>query len=107
MPQSFRTAGKAFQVIDQATRGILVPYEGGERIILDLAGAHSMKDEIRLIQQAQRYSVNVFEHTFKKLMAQGALTPVGETGAIALRKEFYSLETGLRLEPGELELLNY
>ena len=100
MPQSFRTANKAFQVIDQATRGILVPYEGGERIILDLAGAHTMKDEIRLIRQAQRYSVSVFEHTFKKLMAQGALTPVGETGAIALRKEFYSLETGLRLEPG-------
>jgi len=107
MPQSFRTAGKAFQVIDQATRGILVPYEGGERIILDLAGAHTMKDEIRLLRQAQRYSVNVFEHTFKKLMAQGALTPVGETGAFALRKEFYSLETGIRLEPGEFELLNY
>jgi CRISPR-associated endonuclease/helicase Cas3 len=107
MPQSFRTANKAFQVIDQATRGILAPYKDGDRIILSLAGAHAMKDEIQLIRQAQRYSVNVFEHTFQELMARGALIPVGETGAFALRKEFYSLETGVRLEPGELELLNY
>ena len=107
MPQSFRTANQAFQVIDQATRGILVPYEDGEQIILDLAGAHTIKDEILLIRKAQRYSVNVFEHTFKQLMSQGALTQVGETGAFVLRKEFYSLETGIRLEPGELELMNY
>ena len=107
MPQSFRTAGEAFCVIDQATRGILVPYGQGEQIILDLAGVHEMKDEIHLLRKAQRFSVSVFEHTYQELAAQGALMQVGETGAFALRKEFYDKMTGVRLDPGELELLNY
>lgn len=104
-PHGFRTAGQAFHVIDEATRGILVPYGKGEEIITDLAGEHSMQDEIRLIRQAQQYSVNVYEQTFRKLLEQGALVSMGKTGAVALRKEFYSDETGVCLEPGALEFL--
>ncbi len=105
LAQSFRTAGEAFHVIDEATTGILTPYGEGEEIILDLAGRHGMKDEILLLRRAQRFSVSVFQQRFRKLEELGALTPVGETGAAALKKEFYDDSTGVRLEPGALEFL--
>jgi len=103
--QSFRTAGEAFRVIDAPTRAILVPYGEGAEIILDLAGEHSMQEEIHLLRRAQRFSVGVYEHAFRRLMAQRALISVAETGALALKPEFYDGETGVLLEPGEMEFL--
>lgn len=104
--QSFRTAGEAFNVIDQNTRPILVPYGEGASIIADLLGGHDMEDEIRLIRRAQRFSVNVYENVYRALSDSGALYPVGDTGIVALRSEFYDAESGLQVEPGAMELLD-
>lgn len=103
--QRFRAAGEHFKVIDAPTRSVLTPWRVGEEIILALAAAPSMKDEIALLRRAQRYSVNLYEHAFRGLEARGALFSLGETGAIALRKEFYDGATGVRLEGGELDYL--
>ncbi len=105
---SFRTAGEVFNVINQNTRALLVPYgEEGEKLIADILGDHDMKEEIRLIRRAQFFSVNVYEHSFRALDERGALYPLGDTGIVALRGEFYGAESGLQVEPGEMELMAY
>jgi len=106
LKQSFRKAGETFEVIDQKTRPVVVPYGEGKEIIAALFGAHDMKEEIRLMRRAQRFSVNVYEHEYRALEDRHALYPVGETGIVALREEFYSAEIGLVLDPAGMELLN-
>ena len=105
--QRFRTAGERFKVIDAPTRSVLTPWKAGGEITLALAAAPSMKGEIALLRRAQRYSVNLYEHAFRGLEARGALFSLGETGAIALREEFYDGATGVRLESGEMDFLGY
>lgn len=81
--QSFQSAAKAFQVIDSATRGVIVPYgDEGKEIITALCGLHGLDKEFRLIKQAQRYSVNVFPHELNKLNETGAIHEVQEGSGI-------------------------
>ncbi|MBQ9165862.1 MAG: CRISPR-associated endonuclease Cas3'', partial [Oscillospiraceae bacterium] len=101
--QSFRSAGVVFQVIDQKTETVLVPYGEGRELIAQLAGAHSMEEEIFLLRKAQAYSVSLFENVIRRLNAENALVPVGETGAVALREGYYDDDGGVRTERKELE----
>ncbi|MGM9537302.1 MAG: CRISPR-associated endonuclease Cas3'' [Candidatus Onthomonas sp.] len=101
--QSFRSAGAVFQVIDQKTETVLVPYGAGRELIARLTGAHSMEEEIFLLRKAQAYSVSLFENVMRRLNAEHALVPVGETGATALLDGYYDSDGGVRTERQELE----
>jgi CRISPR-associated endonuclease/helicase Cas3 len=93
--QSFRTAGGEFRVIDSATRGVVVPYKDGEQVIIELCGAVGLERQGRLLKQAQRYSVNLFDYQFNKLFEAGAIQEVQEGAGIHyLDKRFYSKEFG-------------
>ncbi len=63
--QAFKTAWKNFEVIEDNTVGVIVPYGEGERIIgkllsLELRSADDYKRCYRLLEKAQQYTVNVF-----------------------------------------------
>lgn len=105
--QSFRTAGAAFEVLDQGTKSVLVPYGGGKRLIEKLAGQHTLYEEMKYLKEAQQYSVNLFDHVFNRLAGEGALYPLGETGAVALKEEYYGACTGVLLTPQEMTSLIY
>ena len=83
--QSFRTAGTVFQVIDQKTKSVIVPYGKGKELIERLGDRHTLSEEIRLLKEAQQYSVNLFEHIFNRLAGEDALVSLGETGAVILK----------------------
>jgi CRISPR-associated endonuclease/helicase Cas3 len=98
--QSFRTANGEFRVIDSLTRGVVVPYRDGTQIITDLCGAFGLEMQANLLKQAQRYSVNLFEHQFKKLLEVGAIREVQEGAEIYyLKEEHYSDEFGWSDKP--------
>ena len=98
--QSFRTASGEFHVIDSPTRGILVPYEEGEKIIIELCRAFGLEKQGKLLKRAQRYSVNLFEYQFKKLSEAGAIKEVQEGAEIYyLNEQYYSKEFGWTHEP--------
>lgn len=98
--QSFRTASREFRVIDSPTRGVVVPYEGGEKVITELCGAFGLEKQGKLLKQAQRYSVNLFDHQFKKLFAGGAIKEVQpEAGIYYLDEQYYGRELGWSDEP--------
>lgn len=82
-----------------------MPYREGEELIAQLHGSHTMEEEIRLMRQMQQYCVNLYDNMYRRLAEEDALYPVGESGIIVLRKEYYSETSGVKTEAGELEEL--
>lgn len=98
--QSFQSAGRVFQVIGSATRGVVVPYKGGQAIITELCGAPEIEKQYGLLKSAQRYSVNLFEHQFDNLYKVGAIQEVQPgAGVYHLDEQYYSEEFGWADEP--------
>jgi CRISPR-associated endonuclease/helicase Cas3 len=94
--QSFQSAAKAFRVIDSLTQGVIVPYgEDGDKIITELCGAHELEKQYKLIKKAQRLSVNLFPHEFRKLADKNAIREVQKgAGIFYLDKQYYSEKFG-------------
>jgi len=98
--QSFRTANKVFRVIDQNTRGVIVPYGKGKDLINNLCNASDFIEIEGLLKEAQRYSVNLFEYQFQNLTQSRAIHEVQEgTGIYYLEEPFYSEKFGWSDEP--------
>jgi CRISPR-associated endonuclease/helicase Cas3 len=95
--QSFSAAANAFQPIDTATRGVIVPFGAeGEKIINELCSAFDIATQFELLRRAQRYTVSVFPHVLKKLTDEQAVHEVQEgAGILHLSKRYYSDEFGL------------
>lgn len=94
--QSFQSAAKAFRVIDSLTQGVIVPYgEDGNKIITELCGAYELEKQYGLIKKAQRFSVNLFPHEFRKLADNNAIREVQKgAGIFYLDKQYYSEKFG-------------
>jgi len=106
--QSFKTAGRKFQALDSATTSVVVPFGDGKNLIGELC-AHYYNSQImsRLLRQAQRYSVNIYEGEKKRLFDAGALheTTPG-SGVYFLDDRFYDGNLGIVSEPtGTMPLL--
>jgi CRISPR-associated endonuclease/helicase Cas3 len=98
--QSFRSASGEFRVINSPTRGVIVPYGDGENIITELCSAFGLEKQGKLLKQAQRYSVNLFDHQVKILFQAGAIQEVQEdAGIYYLKEQYYSNEFGWSDEP--------
>lgn len=100
--QSFQTAAEAFKVIEQSSRGIIVPYGSeGEDLIANLCALERWDSPKELLTKAQQYSVNCFPHVLETLNRKGALHSIGEGAEIYfVEGSFYSDEMGLMNEPG-------
>jgi CRISPR-associated endonuclease/helicase Cas3 len=100
--QSFGSAANAFRAIEAPTRGIIVPYGGGEGegqdIITKLCGSFDPHKDVALLRKAQQYSVNIYPHVLRKL--QGVIHEVQkETDIWYLSAQHYSPEFGLSEAP--------
>lgn len=103
LKQSFATAGELFKVIDAPTKGVIVQYGEGEKIVEELTKCASQEDvDIpavrKLLRRAQAYSVNVYENLFNSLVKSGGvyeLTIFGDVKVYILKWEFYSDEFGV------------
>lgn len=103
--QSFRTTGAAFQVMDQKTKSVIVPYGRGKELIEKLGDRHTLSEEIKLLKEAQQYSVNLFENIFVRLARENALVSLGETGVAILKEEYYDPWAGVKITPQEMKEL--
>lgn len=104
--QAFGLAGKLFQVFDQNTTDVLVPYEKGRDIREQLINAtqiHGAKDwkEIKgLIEEAKGYSVSLYQYQLDKLLQLGAVMPLFEESVFVLADGFYDEDTGFSIQKG-------
>lgn len=97
--QSFMAAAKAFKAIDAPTQGVVVPYgKEGADIVARLRAA----PDVRLLREAQQFTVNVFPHVLEKLMEAGAIhmpDPDMKVRILTLDSRYYSPQFGLSTEP--------
>lgn len=101
--QAFKTAGDAFQAIDQGGFGVLVPWGEGVEIINELLGENlTLKQIHRLMAKAQKYSVNMLKYRLDQLIQEGAVYSILENHVYVLREGYYDDETGLVYEKGEM-----
>ena len=104
--QAFKEAGRAFQVFDQDTTDVLVPYKDGAKIIVALGSPTVQRDigkQKVLVEQARPYTVALYQYQVEKL--KNGLTPYLDGTVLTLSPEFYSEKTGLTMEPDDLGLL--
>ncbi|PGP64798.1 CRISPR-associated helicase/endonuclease Cas3 [Bacillus cereus] len=92
---SYRTAAEHFNVIDNLTTSVIVPYEEGKDIIAELNGSNSIKDLSRLLRKAQQYTVNLFDYEKEQLIKNDGLVYYLDGKILALKESAYSDEYGL------------
>lgn len=97
--QAFKTAGTLFQVIDENTQDVIVPYnDEAKKIISKLDSKISDDDYKDVFRKAQKYVVSLYDEQFRDLSAKGAIRNLG-LGAMALAEGFYDKnEYGLMIE---------
>lgn len=100
--QAFKTAGKLFQIFDENTTDVLVPYnEEAEEIITSLTDAASFFDlgyVQSLLARAKPFTVSVYEYTLRMLEDAGAVTSLFSGTVKVIDKRFYNSHTGLTTE---------
>ena len=104
--QAFQLAGKLFQVFDENTTDILVPYGKGRDIreyLISAAQAYGERDWQtirRNINEAKQYSVSVYQYQFTQLEKLGAVTPLFEDSVYVLSDGYYDADIGLSIQKG-------
>ncbi|MEF9939334.1 MAG: CRISPR-associated helicase Cas3' [Clostridium sp.] len=102
--QAFKTAGHEFEVINQKTTSVLVPYREGKDIIAKLNGELEPHKLPKILRSAQRYTVNLYDNQMRRLNEKDALYTLTNGGILALKEGFYDEMVGLN-EEGTLEFL--
>lgn len=92
---ALKTAGKTFQSIDSNTVGIIVPYRRGAELIQLLNGSISNTEKYKLLDEAQRYTINVYDNKFKHLSDNGVLKQIDFNGLYVLKDGYYKDDIGL------------
>lgn len=106
MRQAFQLAGKLFQVFDENTTDILVPYGQGWDIreyLISASQTYGERDWITIrsnIHEAKQYSVSVYQYQFEQLEKLGAVIPLFEDSVYVLSDGFYDEDIGLSIQKG-------
>lgn len=104
--QAFKTAGEIFEVFDNESFEIIVPYnKKAEKLIADLSSEKAHFDIAFLnsiIQKAKPYMVSVFKYQFDKLVQDGMLKSYDKDHIYSLHPNCYNKKTGLEIVHNEI-----
>lgn len=107
--QAFRLAGRLFQVFDQDTTDVLVPYGKGrelrEALIAISKGGGERENIKKLLDEAKPYTVSLYQYQLERLTRQNALIALFGGGVFALTDGFYDSNTGFSLQKGTSDFL--
>jgi CRISPR-associated endonuclease/helicase Cas3 len=93
--QAFATAGREFEVIDNDTTPVIVPYnDEAKNIIVRLNDGISLQEAVKLQRKAQKYTVGVYSPELKELTNSGAVYMLS-SGALALNEGYYDPTLGM------------
>lgn len=113
--QSFKTAWEYFEVIADATTGVIVPYKDGELLINSLNALEKSDGDYyaslkSIVNKCRQYTVNIYTNQLQHLGSKGMIYEViPETGIYALHAGFYNDDLGITEEitSDNLSPLNY
>ena len=107
--QSFETAWKEFEVIAQDTIGVIVPFEKGKEIIAEFFSLPDIQHCIKLLQEAQQYSVNIYFKELPKMIKNNIIKKVplkNDLDIYTVEEKYYDQNIGLTFEEGSMTLCN-
>lgn len=97
--QPFKTATTRFQVFDEETIDVFVPYGQGAEILEELREierqAYFLPPMKEILQKVKGYTVNIFRWQKDKLWEEGLLTGLFEDRMLVLDIRAYDLQYGL------------
>ena len=81
----FKSISRNFQVIDNPTTSVLVPYgEKGKTLIADLNGKLTSEELTAILKKAQQYSVNLYKYQIDKLRDKQLTQPAYNSEYISI-----------------------
>lgn len=104
--QAFRLAGSLFQVFEEDTMDVIVPYGPGSELIQDLNGERAGHDPVflkALLEKAKPYTVSLYRYQIDRLNEEQSLIPL-PGGALGLSGH-YSEQTGFSIDESNLDFL--
>ena len=101
--QSFRTAGDNYEPIESGDISILVPWDKGEQLVIDLGREPGLPELRIILNKAQQYTLNIFKYQFDQLKEKGAIFSIMNDSIWILRGEFYTSDQGLLMEGREAD----
>lgn len=103
MHQAFKTASRAFKVIDNKTSDVFVPYGNeGKQAIIELLSQSGVKDLSRFLKQNQAHTVSLYDYEMKALLEEGALECDKVWGLFILKEGVYSEDVGVDIQERSL-----
>ena len=109
LQQAFRIAGAKFEVFDGETTDVIVPYEEGQQIILELGQIDPQHDPAKLyalLERAKPYTVSLYSWQRTKLEKEAhALIPKCGGSILVLQEGYYDENTGLVPEAGQMDYM--
>lgn len=89
---SSETIARHFEVIENNTTSVIVPYHYGKKIISELNGdINDTKEIYKLLKAAQPFMINVFESTFRKINDNNGVVAIRPDRFAASNKVIYAL----------------
>lgn len=95
---SYKTAAEHFQVIDNLTTSVVVPYEEGKEIIAELNSYQSIGDITQTLRKAQQYTINLYKYELELLSKNGGIVSYLDGKILALTEGAYHKEFGVDIE---------
>lgn len=97
--QAFKSAGDNFQVLDNESRSVLLPWKDGINVLNELTAVKHYPDH-ELLRKAGRFSINLQPYEYERLKEQGAIQQLCN-GAVSVLNGYYTVETGYDSEWNE------
>lgn len=97
--QAFRLAGALFQVFDEDTIDVIVPYETGGEIVKNLCSARAKVDMPYVktqLDRAKSYTISLYRYQVEVLQKEHALVPL--CGGALMLLNHYNENTGFSME---------
>jgi len=107
--QSFETAWKEFEVIAQDTIGVIAPFERGKEVIAEFFSLPDIQYCIKLLKEAQQYSVNIYYNELDKMLNNQIIKKVplkNNMEIYTINERHYDQNIGLTFEEGSMPLCN-
>jgi CRISPR-associated endonuclease/helicase Cas3 len=106
--QAFKEAGTLFQVFDDESEDVIVPYESGAECISDLCSEAALYDPDYLqhcIERAKPYTISILGYQKKQLMGQNGLYAICDKKILVLQESNYDDAVGLVIDGAQNDYL--
>lgn len=105
--QAFKTAGQKFEVIENKTISVIIPYnEEAKRLISCLQSDVGKGEMIQVLRRIQRYIVEIYNDIEQKLKKEHAIE-IMPCGVYVLDERYYDSDRGVMLEGTPMDMLMF